>query len=339
MAHFLLSKKKLFAQYEVAKSLADSVSYSFKTNPIVGNLLEEHTDCQFSLHSTELMNRLSDMSRVWYFAQGFDDAEVGRLIKDGVKRFVVDNPADLEILLGYIKKHKSEIELLLRMRLKEHTVYTGKHFVFGMYANEINDHIKKLAANPNISKLGVHFHRKTQNISEWSLLPELCSSLSEETFSLIDIVNIGGGLPISYKNSHADTGGIFAKIGELRRFLNDKGITMIIEPGRFLAGPCVKLFSVVKNIYHGNIIIDASVYNSANDTFVANVRLEIEGELESGEAFTVKGCTPCSMDIFRYRVFLTDPKPGQEIVFLNAGAYTYSSDFCDLKPLLTKIVD
>jgi ornithine decarboxylase len=45
------------------------------------------------------------------------------------------------------------------------------------------------------------------------------------------------------------------------------------------------------------------------------------------------------MDIFRYRVYLENPETGDKIVFLNAGAYTYSTDFCNLEKLETIIVD
>ena len=45
------------------------------------------------------------------------------------------------------------------------------------------------------------------------------------------------------------------------------------------------------------------------------------------------------MDLFRYRVFLKDPKVGDKIVFLNAGAYNFATDFCGLKKLETVVVD
>jgi len=45
------------------------------------------------------------------------------------------------------------------------------------------------------------------------------------------------------------------------------------------------------------------------------------------------------MDVFRYRAWLEDPKVGDELVFINAGAYNFSSDFCDLEKLETEIVD
>jgi ornithine decarboxylase len=340
-ARFVLSKSKLLEQYEIAKSLADEVSYSFKTNPFVGTVLEKETDSQFSIHLKDMLEKIKDKKRVWFFGQAWDEEEIDEVYNSGVKRFVVDNENDLNILLNYVKKNNRQIDLLLRMRLKEKTVQTGKHYVFGMLANQINSLIPELRKNKNIKNLGIHFHRKTQNISEWTLTEELKEIINPEVWDMIDILNIGGGLPIEYKNSHANTilPFIFEKIKKLKEFLHSKKIKMIIEPGRFIAGPPIKLECYVKNIYNNNVIVDCSVYNSAMDTFVANVRLEIEGELEKGDVCTIKGMTPDSMDILRYKVYLKDVKIGDKIVFLNAGAYTFTTDFCGIKKVEIVVVD
>ena len=65
----------------------------------------------------------------------------------------------------------------------------------------------------------------------------------------------------------------------------------------------------------------------------------VYGEVEKGEGqpYVIKGITPCSMDLFRYRVYLNNPKVGDEIVFLNAGAYNFTTNFCDLPELETEI--
>ncbi|MBW2970621.1 decarboxylase, partial [Candidatus Woesearchaeota archaeon] len=128
---------------------------------------------------------------------------------------------------------------------------------------------------------------------------------------------------------------------ELRRWLNSIDIEMIIEPGRYIAAPAVKLVATILNIYDHNIIVNCSVYNSAMDTFVANIRLLVEREVDQhhGKPYTIKGCTPDSMDILRYQVFLENPQIGGKIVFLNAGAYNFTTDFCLLPKLTTHIVD
>ncbi len=292
----------------------------------------------FTLHFIRSLGEIKDKKRVWFAAQAWDLEEIKMLFSQGVSNFIVDNENDLNLLLGNLDGKK--INLLLRMRFKEHHIKTGKHFVYGMYSHQINRLIPKLRKNRNIEELGIHFHRITQNISEWMLKYELENSLSEETVNLLDIVNIGGGIPGKYKNFRAEVlKNIFSEIEILKKWLNEKGIKMIIEPGRFICAPAVKLETTIKNIYDNNIVVDCSVYNSDTDAFVSNLRLLVEGELEKGQSYTIKGCVPCAMDIFRYDVKLKNPKIRDKIVFLNAGAYNFSTDFCKLEKLETVIVD
>jgi len=75
------------------------------------------------------------------------------------------------------------------------------------------------------------------------------------------------------------------------------------------------------------------------DTIVANVKLHVEGELEKGDRYLLKGCTPDSCDILRYNVYLDKPKMGDKITFLNCGAYTYTTDFCALDKIKIEIVE
>ncbi len=336
---FILSKSNTLEQYKKASDLG-TVSYSFKTNKDVGYILRDNTDSFFSVHADESIDLLDCPDRIWFFAQGWDDDEITNIIKKGVSRFVVDNENDLDILLKHIKKNNNTIQLLLRMRLKEHTIHTGKHFVFGMYSKDIIRLIPKLKSNPLISKLGIHFHRKTQNISEWSLKYELEGTLPKDILTQLDIVNIGGGMPSRYKNFRKEVQDrIFRKINEIKDWLKTLKIKMIIEPGRFISAPAMDLETEIVNIYDRNIIVNCSVYSGVMDTFVSHIRLLVKGEKEKGGSFTIKGKTPDSVDILRYDVRLDSPKVGDTIVFLNAGAYTFSTDFCGLKPVKVKIID
>jgi len=338
-AKFVLNRKMVFDKLDELSKLADIVSYSFKTNYEVGKVLEGK--CWISVHSLNSLELLKYMDKVLYFAQAWDSNELNVLFEKGVRFFVVDNKKDLDVLLDFLKDKTERISLFLRMRLKENTIHTGKHFVFGFYSNQVNEVIPKLKNNKNIQALGIHFHRKTQNVSEWSLKEELKDSLNDEVFKIIKFVNIGGGLPSVYKNYREGIiDSIFAKIEDLREFLNYRNIKMIIEPGRYIAAPAVKLVTKVRNIYGDNVIVNCSAYNSAMDTFIANIRLLVENESEKGYCYTIKGSTPDSLDIFRYKVFLKNKlKKGDKIVFLNAGAYNFHTDFCNLPHLETEIVD
>ncbi len=339
MARFELSREVVNKQYEKLLPLADRVSYSLKTNPEVGKVLEEDTDCFFSIHSLEALDELNDSSRVWYFSQGWNEGEVDEALERGVDKFVVDNEQDLNTLMNYLEDTSLEVTLLLRKRLKEYTVHTGKRFVYGFFSREVNELIPQLQGHSNIGRLGVHMHRKTQNVSEWSLKKQLRNSLEGDTLEAIDVVNIGGGLPSVYKNySVKNMRSIKNRIRNVRKWLDEKDINMIVEPGRYIAAPAVDLVCNVKAVYKDNVIVDCSIFNAALDTFLENIRLEVESESEEGsQSYTIKGCTPDSKDIFRYKVFLEKPEVGDEIVFKNAGAYNFHTDFCFLPELETKV--
>ncbi len=210
----------------------------------------------------------------------------------------------------------------------------------------INKKIKEIKENekltPKINNLGIHFHRKTQNMSEWNLEYELKNMISEENLKKIDLINIGGGLPSEYSNTNVRViENILTRIKEFRKFLNEKNIKLMIEPGRFIAAPAIKLVTEIIRIYDNNIIINASVYNSDMDALIVPVKLIVENETkkEQGTPYVIKGLTPCSMDLFRYKVYLKQPKEGDKIVFLNAGAYNFTTEFCDLDEIETEVVE
>jgi len=340
---FILSKKVALEKYREASDLVDIVSYSSKTNSHVTKILEENTDSMFGVHSIHELDNIEDKSRIMFLCQGWNEEEIDSLVKAGIKFFVVDNPCDLETLKSYLVKNEGvSINLFLRLKLKENTLQTEKHFVFGFRSKYINEEIGNLLALPGVKTVGIHFHRKTQNMAEWDLQREIENVIDEETLEKISYMIIGGGLPSVYANTNIRVfQGIFNKIKSLREWLNSKDIKVVSEPGRFISAPAVKLEANIKAVYENNIIVDASVYNSDLDALIVPVKLLVEGEVERGEGacYAIKGITPCSMDLFRYRVYLKDePKVGDKITFLNAGAYNFSTDFCNLPTIETEII-
>ncbi len=334
---FILSRKKVLEQYNKVSGLADMVSYSSKTNPLITSILEESTKCLFSIHLINELKNVQDKSRVLFLAQGWKADDIKFLLNQGVKNFAVDNEVDLDILLESLEDNK--INLFLRLKLKENTLRTERYFVFGMNSEIISKRVKELSNDKNIEKLGVHFHRKTQNMSEWNYRYELENIFDEEVFSKIDFINMGGGLPAGYANTNVKVlASIFSKINRFKEWLNGKGIKLVLEPGRFIAAPAVKLVTEVISIYDGNIVVNASVYNSDLDALIVPVKLLVEGEGQ-GLPYVVKGITPCSMDLFRYRVYLPEVKVGDKLTFLNAGAYNFTTKFCDLEEIKTEIVE
>ena len=337
-AKFILSKNKVLDQYDKVRDKCDIVSYSSKTNQEVTKILEKETYCMFSVHFKNELKHVQDKSRVIFLAQAWNQDSIKDLVDMGIRWFVVDNESDLDKLIKFLDVNDVKINLLLRLKLKENTIRTERYFVFGMNSEVVNKRIKELRDNKNILKLGIHFHRKTQNMAEWNIKYELLQIIDPDVLDLIDIINIGGGIPSVYANTNGDV--IKIVLHKIKEFKDRFKKELIVEPGRFIAAPAVKLETTIIGIHENNIIVNASVYNADMDALIVPVKLLVEGELGKGkgQAYVIKGETPCSMDLFRYRVYLDNPKVGDKLVFLNAGAYNFSSDFCDLEKLGTDVV-
>ncbi|MEM4500352.1 MAG: decarboxylase [Candidatus Woesearchaeota archaeon] len=343
MAYFLVSKKKIIEQINSLRNYFDVISYSYKTNPFIGNLIfDMFKDIMFSIHSENELKTITDPSRVLFFLQGHTFEEINQLFVKGIKNYVIDNETDLKQFLKVLEKSNTTIEtLFFRLKFKEHTFYTGKYFVYGFDWKIASELIEKFD-NPKITNLGIHFHRKTQNIGEWQIKEELeeIFSYNPKILKKIKIVNIGGGIPWQYVNSKPDLSDIFNKIQSLKTFLNSMGILLMSEPGRFIAAPAVRLVATVKNVYDNTIILDCSIYNAYMDTFLLNLRLRLLNESEDGYDYLIKGCSPDSLDIFRYKVKLKKKvKPGDKIVFLDAGAYNFYTEFQQLDKIEYVITD
>ena len=342
--HFILSKSKLLEQVKLLEDLGLKVSYSYKTNHEVGDLLQKiSTSTDFSIHAKDEIEKIKDKSKISFFTQAESVGELKEILGTGIRTFVIDNETDLERILQSSKELNLKINLSLRMKFREHRIGTGKYFVYGMPAKRINELISDLKDNSLIGMLGIHIHRKSQNTSEWEIKEELEDSLTEESLKRIDMINLGGGLPAKYRSYTIEVSSyIFQKLTNVKNFLDKYNIQTIIEPGRFLAAPCIKLQTEIIQIQDNNLIINTTIYNCALDNILTGTKMLVETEKkedDEGQHYLIKGNSPTRDDIFRYKVKLDYPKVGDTITFLNAGAYNYTTDFFGYKKLETKIVD
>ena len=226
------------------------------------------------------------------------------------------------------------------MKFQEHRIGTGKYFVYGLPSNKVNEIIEEIKDNPLIEKLGIHIHRKSQNTSEWEIQEELEDSLTKESLARINEINFGGGLPAKYRSHTTNVMPyIFQKLTNAKTFLEKHDIKTTIEPGRFIAAPCINLVTQIIQVQENNLIINTTIYNCALDNVLTGTKMLVEGEEETGTHYLIKGNSPTRDDIFRYKVFLQKPKVGDKITFLNAGAYNYTTDFFGYTKLETKIIE
>ncbi|MBU0757232.1 MAG: hypothetical protein KKF44_04150, partial [Nanoarchaeota archaeon] len=200
--------------------------------------------------------------------------------------------------------------------------------------------IKEIVTNKNFNYLGIHNHLVSQN-TNLELWEKNIKSLSEFVLDLkinhnirSKILDIGGGYPIKY-HSPQNVPTIQEIIKKIQKHFTKLDCQLYIESGRYIMGPAAILISKIETIkiYRGKkvMIIDSSVYSSSMDTLVVGLLLNcLNISKENSQKmceYIIRGQTPCSLDIFRRKVILPEVKEGDFIVFINAGAYNYSSDF------------
>ena len=59
-AKFILSKRKLLDQVKILEDLGLKISYSYKTNREVGNVLQDISDVDFSIHAKQEIDDIND---------------------------------------------------------------------------------------------------------------------------------------------------------------------------------------------------------------------------------------------------------------------------------------
>jgi ornithine decarboxylase len=347
--HFTLSKQKLLSQLQILTNLNLKISYSYKTNREIGNVIQEISpDVDFSIHAQEEIPMIKDKSKISFFTQAESTEELTKIIQEGVHSFVIDNEIDLKNLLQAAEFTKQKINISIRMKFHEHRIGTGKYFVYGLPSSKVNSLIQELKDNPVINQLGIHIHRKSQNTSEWEIVEELRDSIKPETLKIISSLNLGGGLPVEYKSyTNSTLPYILEKIKKAKEFLDNNKIKTIIEPGRFIAAPPIKLHTQIIQIQDSIIILNTTIYNCALDTILTETKMLVEQEIPETKSqqlktksYLLKGNSPTRDDIFRYKIKLASkPKIKDNITFINAGAYNYTTDFFGYKKLETKIIE
>ena len=103
-AKFILNKNIALNQIKILENIGLKISYSYKTNHEIGNILQKESNVMFSIHSKYEIDMIKDKRKIIFFLQAENEAEIVDLIKIVIKNFVIDNEIDIGNLLNAIKK-------------------------------------------------------------------------------------------------------------------------------------------------------------------------------------------------------------------------------------------
>lgn len=280
----------------------------------------------------QLMTRLGiDPARCIHTHPIKREVDIRNALHAGVRVFVADNPDEVRKFRAF----RNEAELLLRVSFRSPGAVSDLSRKFGCDPEDALD-LARLAAKLGIQVRGFSFHVGSQAPQSQKHVEAIvaCIALTRQArrarLGRFDTLDIGGGFPIAYTQPVPDIGRF---CGPIRKALADvpKGLRVIAEPGRYIAGPAaIGVASVMGRAEregHWWYYLDDGLYGSYSGQLFDHARYPIESLKTDGELkpSVLAGPTCDSIDVIAENLMLPKLKAGDLIIGRSMGAYTWAS--------------
>ena len=249
------------------------------------------------------------------------------------------------------KKKKVDVGIRLNPNVSGNThkkISTGRNQdKFGMLYKDCLQLLRKIKNMKNLKLEGISVHIGSQilNVNPFRKTLLILNKLISSTNINLKFIDLGGGIGIPYSHKQKELN-LKKYANEVKKFIKNKKIKIIFEPGRFIIGNTSVLVSKIIYIKSNNnkkfIILDAgmnnlmrpALYDSMHEIIpVKKSNNLIKGSLE----FVGPICE--SSDKFLSKKKFSRIKEGDYVVFKNTGAYGMSmSSNYNLRPSIGEIM-
>jgi diaminopimelate decarboxylase len=263
--------------------------------------------------------------------------ELERAISLGVKAINAESRGELERIDAIARAQGTRARVALRVNpdvdaLSHPHISTGlKRNKFGVPIGDARALALDLAGRAGLELVGIHLHLGSQMTSldplrrAASALAALARELADAGVRL-EHFDLGGGLGVSYNGTVVP--GVRAYAQVLREATDATGLSLIVEPGRWLVAPAGALLAHIvdtKPAPEGRqfVVLDAGMTELLRPAlYGAFHRIVRVDEVDAPEvACDVVGPVCESSDTFGGDRTLAAPSPGDLVVILDAGAY------------------
>ena len=250
----------------------------------------------------------------------------------GVRTFVVDNPLEAQKFAGL----PADINILVRLAFSNPSAKSDLSIKFGADLADAELVVKHVLAT------GVHFAGFSFHVGSQGTTPEpygtavrgaldLVTHVSETLGVTTDVIDIGGGFPVSYREPMPTIDAIADIVDETLGDRRDE-FTLLAEPGRILAADAMTLLtsvvgSAVRDGRHWHYL-DDGLYGSYSNVMTEDVhppilslREIVDGPSDS-EPVVLAGPTCDSADVIACDYPMPTLNVGDVVVSPMMGAYT-----------------
>jgi ornithine decarboxylase len=259
------------------------------------------------------------------------DSDIRDALRFGVTTFVVDNVDEIKKFVRYRKR----AELLIRVSFRSPSAVVDLSKKFGCEASAVLGLIE-VARRYGIRVRGLSFHVGSQatNPAKYVEAIHACTKLFAEALlaglPALDILDIGGGFPVSYGEDVMPIDEFCAPIREALSKLPPH-VRLIAEPGRFISAPAAIAVSSVmgkaKRDGRWWYYLDDGLYGSYSGQLFDHAKYPVAALRASDELHesVLAGPTCDSIDVIDEAILLPELEVGDLLVGRMMGAYTWAS--------------
>jgi diaminopimelate decarboxylase len=320
------------------------VCYSLKANPngALLRIIAQSGGGADIVSGGELFRALSagiPAGRIVYSGVGKSVEELRYAIDSGIRMINIESEGEFKALKKLSRKMRRRVPVSIRVNPeidpKTHPyITTGlKKNKFGILWDDAARIYRDIASEEFLKPVGISSHIGSQ-ILELGPFIEAVTSLKKMILELrglgmaIEMLDIGGGLGITYKDELPPDPKEYAKV--VKENLGDIGITLILEPGRVIVGnsgvfitkilyvkqTAGKIFYIVDGAM--NDLVRPSLYNAYHDI------VPVEQKKRKTKVVDIVGPICESGDFLAKDRELQGLKEGDLVAVKSAGAYGYA---------------
>ena len=311
-----------------------AIHYAVKANPDPRLLARLHAaGCLFEAASWAEVRAAvkagADPGTMLYTNPVKPAADIARAWRAGVRRFAADSDGELRKLA----EHAPGSAVLLRLDAGAGGT-VGDQGKFGVPPEQVPG-LARLAVSLRLRPYGLAFHVGSQKMdpAAWDGPIRQCAGIMTELAAdgiRLEMLDLGGGFPVRYDADPPPLAEYAAAIG-LATALLPYPVQLACEPGRAIAAPAgTMVTSVIGAAWrHGTmrVSLDAGAFHGLIEALESGRELRFPVTIPAAGQRMLVPCTltgpSCdSQDTILDRVWLPEPRPGDQVLIGNAGAYT-----------------
>ena len=275
--------------------------------------------------------------RIVYAGVGKTKEEIIYALENAIFAFNVESLQELhlinEIAGGMGKKARIAVRLNPDVEARTHDyVTTGKsENKFGLRFDAARGLLGETGSLPNVEIVGVHVHIGSQ-ITSVTPFVEALGKVTDFLKTLdikLELLNIGGGLGIIYKDEEPSSAEEFARA--VMPLLKDTGLKIIMEPGRFIVGNAGILVTKVLYVKESGsrtfVVVDAGMNDLIRPSLYGAYHeiIPLREKREAGEILADIVGPICETGDFLARGRkISRLRQGDLLAVMGAGAYGFS---------------